>query len=142
MNLRAGESIHLKPGFRAQVGSYLHAKINACPREFGKTSGPPQRGSRAKTVQSHESTALQAHVAPNPVIDALTVFINSSATGNGTIRILDARGAVVSVVQTSVDSGSGERTHVIGLDGLPSGIYYCIVQVNGSVVSVPFMRLP
>lgn len=141
-DLRAGKSIRLKSGFRAQAGSFVHAMINTCPREFGKSSivRHDERGSTEGSIL--KPGILDARIVPNPVGDELKVFITPSMDCQGSIEIVDTRGTVSLTQNTVLLKKDRETQQTVMVNTLPNGVYYCVIRFDHGLKSFAFVRLP
>ena len=71
--------------------------------------------------------SLEVDIFPNPVVDFVTII---SATSIDQMNLYSMDGRLVSKLSLS----AGDRSHLLSLVGLPSGIYYAHVIANDNIV--------
>ena len=79
VNYRAGNEVHLTPGFHASAGSRVHAFIHPCDQS-GNSFKPKQLilPVRATDEEEMEQSAAELSVYPNPNDGSFTVFLDTS----------------------------------------------------------------
>jgi hypothetical protein len=73
-------------------------------------------------------------IAPNPVVNYTTLYLNSTVSTNVAINVYDYTGQLV--MQRSQQITEGDSTVNIDLNGLRNGFYYVKPVVNGVVQQV------
>ncbi len=76
-------------------------------------------------------------ITPNPVgANTEIKYLHGQDTYFG-IQIHDIHGNIVKEVQHFTFRTSGEYSFNVDLDGLPSGMYYCVIKTNSGSISAP-----
>ena len=96
---------------------------------YGPDGAPPAPALRARLSQNH----------PNPFNPHTQIRFELESRGGATLRIFDARGALVTtLVEAQLEAGP----HVLGWDGrnsagigVPSGLYFYALEVGGHIQS-------
>jgi hypothetical protein len=85
-----------------------------------------------------EKPTLQLVAYPNPVVDVLTIVLNSKANGNYVINILDVTGKVV-LRQANVSNNIQNKTD-LNVANLVAGVYLISVNQAGNVGQIRFVK--
>jgi hypothetical protein len=124
VRLRAGERIHLRPGFAARAGARFVASIEiveAC----GKSSRPAETR-QAEVSDFEASTTLS--VSPNPFAEQLNVQVNLAEEGPISLSLLDARGGLVYRWPTGQVLSPGRHLYFGNQNDLAPGLYLVELQ--------------
>lgn len=70
------------------------------------------------------NTSLEWQVFPNPVSSVLRILLDSNETGNGTLELTNAEGALISNQMINLQQ---QRTD-LDMQSLPSGSYYLLLR--------------
>lgn len=91
---RAGEQVHLTPGFRAQDGAVFHAFIHPCDAQGN--SFQAKRGSPSPPVPIEQTETLASlRITPNPNAGLFTVSVGENAWvagAKGSMTVFDTTG--------------------------------------------------
>ncbi|WP_420150392.1 T9SS type A sorting domain-containing protein [Spirosoma sp.] len=109
---RAGNSITMLPGFRANRGSVFTANIK--PVNIGKEG----------------DAKLQLVAYPNPFEQSTTIGYYLPEDGKVNVWILDAQGKVVEKLVDSVNQSAGKHSLEWRPTAVSSGVYIPIVEAN------------
>lgn len=129
VSYRAGNSVHLTPGFHAQSASRFHAFIHPC--EAPGNSFTPKSAPAGFVTEDREASAEPSGlwVYPNPSHGQLNVYCSGlHDDADASISLVDARGQVVWTY--------GMHSPAIALDvsGL-RGLYIIVVVHNGVLLT-------
>lgn len=94
---------------------------------------------KSATVGLNESDAVleNINIYPNPVNGLATISIEAISTGNAQIKIFDVSGKLVSTLDRTLTQGSNSISW--DAKNANSGLYFCIVNYNGSLVKKSFV---
>lgn len=142
LKLTAGESITLKPGFVAELGSELELKIHEeqdC-NSLLKSATVDDNLSKTQSSNSLKSgdteneifqiiieTEKSFIVYPNPTLDKLYISCNKYFDSQYTIEVIDNNGNLLS------SQISHERNSIINISDFPTGIYHVRIELNGEL---------
>jgi hypothetical protein len=152
-NMVAGEEIILKPGFSALSGSNFSASIVPSICTDGHRIGNPENGSSNMTLQNNTTSSQNATatksilpvfqnnltIAPNPFNGTTSILFSLENKGNVTLKIINALGREVFSEIENVPTEAGNYN--VSFDGnkIGTGIYFCVLQVNGEVMQTKKM---
>jgi len=93
-------------------------------------------GVQASSVESTEAVSanLSLKLAPNPVVSDAIVTASANAATPATAILLDARGAEVATLATSI---TGQQSFHLDAASLPSGVYRLVLRSGAEHISVP-----
>jgi photosystem II stability/assembly factor-like uncharacterized protein len=91
-------------------------------------------GVPASPAENASSQSLSVY--PNPFAQSTTISFTTPESGEAEITIVNILGAQVATL-FSGELANGEHSFNWNADGMPPGIYECIVQMNGQVQQVP-----
>lgn len=119
---RAGQSVHLQPGFVARAGSVVTATV-----------GPvvsPNRGI--------DGSGSSVRVYPNPFVEQTTV--EYTVLQGGAIRqtLTDVNGRVLR--QQTLEKTAGRHQTAVEGGGLPAGVYLYQLQVGNQTQTLRLIR--
>ncbi|MBI1224826.1 MAG: T9SS type A sorting domain-containing protein [Bacteroidetes bacterium] len=75
-----------------------------------------------------ENTNGNAGFLPNPTSGSIRLYIESTATGSGSLKLYDVTGKIVQEI--TIQQEGIQQYHELALD-LPSGIYFSILAIDG-----------
>ena len=77
-------------------------------------------------------TALPGlQIEPNPFVGNSTIYYSLPSAGRVTLKIYDLLGNTVAALLENQEQAAGEHNFVFVPDGLPSGVYVCVLTMNG-----------
>lgn len=140
VSYRAGNEVHLLPGFHANNGSHFHAFIHPCDKAGNSfkalpISGdqPPEEGVR---IRSDQRAALEVH--PNPNQGRFTLHLPEETAAVENMTLWNAQGKQFPVHPR----GSGPIISIT-VDDIPNGLYLLRVQlVDGTVLHTKLIIQP
>lgn len=134
VDFRAGNEIHLKPGFEAHYGAQFHAYINpyeeSCPDNLKMFSSiSSSTVANKKPVHTIETKAKNEDIRiyPNPSDGDFTIQFNSTISSDQTVSIYDLSGKNIKNYTNHIFEGSNVIT--INLGPYDAGIYY--LKISG-----------
>lgn len=118
----ATNSVRFLPGFNAQAGCQLNAKIGSCT--------PAWRMASSESGQNTETAAIDNNMAilPNPSNGNFKLTFYNKKEGNLTIAVYDLNGKKVYTSQEVF--AEGQASFDIGLN-LTSGVYFLRIEETG-----------
>ena len=78
-------------------------------------------------------------LSPNPTSNSISVSFMIKKPDKGEIIIVDMEGNTYSKLSKQFKAGNNKET--INLYGVPSGRYFCLIKINGKLLSKPFTVL-
>lgn len=132
VSYRAGNEVHLLPGFHASSGSRFHAFLHPCDRAGNSfksmiaTGTPPLEGSN--DLRSIESSVLEVH--PNPNKGRFTLLLPDGTAAMASTILWNAQGKRFAIHP----KGSGRTMSVTLDDVIPSGLYLMRVQLDDGTI--------
>ena len=146
VELIAGNTIHLKPGFTVEPGAKFHAAIDDCATVDLRSSLPNNNSllvnemiqnaiieSQLKyTFVDSSSIENNLRISPNPFSNQIT--LNSSFTNFTKIELLDFTGRIITVIP------SGNFPLELNLSGLSEGIYFVNVYSLDKMLSQKIIK--
>jgi hypothetical protein len=157
-NMTAGEEIILKPGFTAKAGCNFTASIipSACTdgMRTGNPNGnvnmnvPQTQTTSTKTIPPTENNIPAPQnslgIYPNPTDGTSNIYFSIGEKSNVTLKIVDQYGQEIFPEGTNSEIKNVETeqgNYIVPLDtkNLNSGVYLCILQINGEVVQTKKM---
>ena len=151
-NMTAGEEIILKPGFHAKAGCTFSAHIDpsACTDGHrmehldGNNNGNiPVSSSTASAPVSQAAKAPVAQnslgIYPNPTDGIANIYFSIEEKSNVTVKIVDEYGQEIFSEINNVETEQGNYTVPFDTKNLHSGVYFCILRVNGEAVQTKKM---
>jgi hypothetical protein len=149
VNMLAGESITLKPGFHAKTGCSFTASLDPSSCTDGHSlvvtgSNPTLSiSTNVATVTNNafdtESTKPYQNnlsVFPNPFNEFTNINYTVSGESLVTIKIVDFYGRIISIPVNNAQTLEGNNVIVFESKNLSKGIYYCLLEVNGQLTKV------
>ncbi len=143
----AGDDILLLDGFWAQEGTQFHAFIDGCgglkivDDENSEATFSPTQLSVPPGVPP---TAIQAdgllNAAPNPFTETTAISYTLPKATEVSLTIYDNTGRLVLTLLDQTTQDAGFHQLDFSGNGLPSGIYYCRLVVEGQVHSLKMIR--
>jgi hypothetical protein len=137
VNIRATESVILKPGFWAKPGSKVSIKAtqpslspSLSLSQVGADEDEDRLTALEEAVASQKIGNMDFTVYPNPNDGNFTVKIVGSNAQGYTVEIFNASGSIMGKLDCNA-----ETVHISRND-LPSGIYYLKVSTSGSESTV------
>ncbi len=157
VNMVAGESIELLPGFEAKAGSNFSASISpsACTDGMRLTNSGNYNNSgktfSGKNKLNEDSLASQAYIkkhqvqlnnqsentlaiAPNPFNGTTLINFSVKEKSIVTLKIVNQYGQEIFNEINNVQTEQGNYTVPFNGINLAKGIYYCILQINGQIL--------
>ncbi len=152
-NMTAGEEIILKPGFTALSGSNFTASIVPSICTDGHRIGSPGNGLpnialQNNTTSKQNKTAIKSAlpvfqnnltIAPNPFNGTTSILFSLENKGNVTLKIINALGREVFSEIENVPTEAGNYNVPFDGNKIGTGIYFCVLQVNGEVMQTKKM---
>jgi len=141
VRFRAGNFILLQPGFRAQSGTGVNSKFRAtienvanCPAASFAGENPEERAADPGVFGT-----VSLSIEPNLISDAGRIRFNLPLSGNVSLRMVNLLGENIDSPLNNQFLEQGE--HTLDWQNIPagSGLYYCILQANGTRVVKPFV---
>lgn len=147
LELAAGRSVRLKPGFQVRSGAYFSAHIAPpdCPEDPQKESNdaplagqPESTFSLVDDISSVIKWALNAF--PNPFGDRLVLEYEFDQPAQVSLKLMDGLGNLVAHPLDNVRKDSGVHSEVLDVQALPAGLYVVLLEVDGQVSSRKLMK--
>mgnify|MGYP002398113504 CR=1 FL=1 len=131
VSYRAGNEVHLLPGFHASSGSRFHAFIHPCDKAGNSfksmlAGAPPAEGSI--DFRSIGSAALEVY--PNPNKGRFTLLLPDGTAAMASTILWNAQGKRFPIHP----KGSGRTMSVTLDDDIPSGLYLMRVQLDDGTI--------
>jgi hypothetical protein len=95
-------------------------------------------GQSGVTESQSQTSQPEIQSYPNPFSQSTTITFSSPESGVAEISVVNILGTTVARIFSGVLE-SGEHSFTWDANGLPPGMYECIVQMNGSVERVPIV---
>jgi hypothetical protein len=91
-------------------------------------------------INNDEQTATVPSIVvyPNPAKDLLTIDISNATSLNNNYSIYDAKGGLIA--QKKLEGASTKYTQKIDISSYPSGMYFVIVSLDGSLTSKKIIK--
>ena len=141
VSYRAGNEIHLLPGFHASSGSHFHAFIHPCDRAGNSFKSLPISGEQPSGSgnSTRSSTGTEMAVTPNPNQGRFTLHLPEGAAAVESMTLWNAQGR-----QFPVDPRGSGPTISVSLDvGIPSGMYMLRLHLaDGSILHTKLIIQP
>ncbi len=138
VNLLAGNTITLNPGFNALQGSLFHAFITPCTNDIILKSSKfiDTKLSNAIDTKSNVSKDEDFVIAfPNPFLDNITFQFELVNEANVTISIYNQIGMKVISPLNAKLKHAGNTQEIINTTGLSLGIYIYSINIGGNIIS-------
>ena len=138
VNLLAGNTITLNPGFNALQGSLFHAFITPCTNDIILKSSKftDTKISNAIDTKSNVSKDEDFVIAfPNPFLDNITFQFELVNDVNVTLSIYNQIGMKVISPLNAKLIHAGNTQEIINTSGLSLGIYIYSINIGGSIFS-------
>ena len=130
LDLDAGTSITLKPGFSVPLGSTMHAYINGCnninnlrPEDF------------PDLAVEEESTVNSLIVYPNPTNQTINVEYNLNSSQDVKLYLMDFSGRMVQEINNGQQEQGQHSQKVIFGDRLSHGLYNVVLRTEEGTYS-------
>ena len=159
VNMVAGESIELLPGFEARAGSNFSASINPSACTDGMRIANANGSNTTNNIVSkpeiiqHEiyndtltetiDKQLDAinkfyfqnslTISPNPFSETTSINFSIKDKSVVTLKIIDQYGREIFNEINNVQTESGNYTVPFNGQNLSKGIYFCMLQINGQI---------
>ena len=138
VSYRAGNEVHLLPGFHASSGSRFHAFVHPCDRAGNSfkslqvsSTTPTQEGSTFLAKDQGSVT-----VQPNPNRGGFSVEIREPSSAIVEVRLVDAQGREVPIIWST--SIAGVQVKVV--DHATLGVYLLqVLHMDGSLHSTKLL---
>lgn len=133
VTLIAGNSIILKPGFRAVSGSEFHAFIASCTNTVALRSVKLSEDQEETNMFSNNNAELQSlelTAYPNPFKDVLTIKFKIEEMENVTITLSNQMGSILLEPINSRLYSDGIHIVNISTVNLPIGIYFYKIKIG------------
>lgn len=141
VSYRAGNEVHLLPGFHASSGSHFHAFIHPCDRAGNSFKSLPISGEQPSGSgnSTRSSTGTEMAVTPNPNQGRFTLHLPEGAAAVESMTLWNAQGR-----QFPVDPRGSGPTISVSLDvGIPSGMYMLRLHLaDGSILHTKLIIQP
>ncbi len=141
VSYRAGNEVHLLPGFHASSGSHFHAFIHPCDRAGNSFKSLPISGEQPSGSgnSTRSSTGTEMAVTPNPNQGRFTLHLPEGAAAVESMTLWNAQGR-----QFPVDPRGSGPTISVSLDvGIPSGMYMLRLHLaDGSILHTKIIIQP
>lgn len=151
VTFRASSGITLAPGFNVNLGAAFTAEIISTSCSDWNTSARvanPHLASTTETAAVSPATlaAKAAHdhfaVVPSPFHDRLTVRYDLATASKVEAILLNAHGQMVKQLVPTAERQAGHHEHTVELgDGLPAGLYFVRVEVNGTIQTHKLLKM-
>ncbi|MCO5275087.1 MAG: T9SS type A sorting domain-containing protein [Flavobacteriales bacterium] len=131
VSYRAGNEVHLLPGFHASSGSRFHAFIHPCDKAGNSfksmlAGAPPAEGS----IDFRSIGSAELEVYPNPNKGRFTLLLPDGTAAMASTILWNAQGKRFPIHP----KGSGRTMSVTLDDDIPSGLYLMRVQLDDGAV--------
>lgn len=140
------DKITLKPGFHVESGGQFIALTKGCgdeadpifERRMPTVSGmepiaiEKTTPSSQKLIPAPSSEGLVISAYPNPFRDEVTIDYEISQDTEVSIRVLDARGVPVHIVQEKAVTAAGRYEIFLQTSELSAGFYVCWIEAGGT----------
>lgn len=80
-------------------------------------------------------------VSPNPVTENTKITFNTRAASNVSLYLYNSSGIVVRTLIKDQYYNEGEYSTELDASHLLSGIYYCHLEINGSIISKKILKI-
>ena len=114
----AGNQVHLRPGFKALLGSRFHAVIDGC-------GGNEKINGEATSLDTND---IELKVYPNPLSETANISYRLADDAEVTISLFDSTGKQVNNLLEKQAKQAGEHQQKLDASNLPTGIYYLNLQ--------------
>ncbi len=119
---RAGDRIIFTAGFKAEMGSRLHAVTDNCEGIV------PMSGRNSGT-----STSMSFKIAPNPIVQTAQLVVRLPEAAELSIRLFNIHGQLMQVLAAHEFYERGAHEFQIVANGLAAGIYFAHVYLSNEV---------
>jgi hypothetical protein len=131
-----------QPGSSGLATGYIHdLEVSSSGVAFTAIDGGIDRhpGFASAVSKTKESTD-QLSIYPNPAQAETTIDLNMHQSGSMSMVLVDALGRTMrSIFSGELQQGTHE--YHLQTSGLPTGFYYCRLEANGMVHSLPMVHL-
>lgn len=131
IQVKAGGSILLEPGTDIRAGAIADFYIQGCTT-VGKQSPPPVTPKQCHT---------ELTVYPNPVRGSAKFKYGLCTEAVTEITIMDKTGRQIKRIKSRSEHEIGTYLVDFKTCDLEPGIYFCVLETNGEVTSVPFIKI-
>lgn len=138
VEVRAGQTIHLKDGTHFKSGSYVHLKIE---NVFDGCVEPPT-GKIAAIIPGEETIANNStgiSIVPNPTGDVTTITISLTNSSNITLAVFDMLGNKIHEFTNNEYTQAGRHRFTFNAANIPNGMYYVHLMSNDAVLTEPLI---
>ncbi|MEM8524227.1 MAG: PA14 domain-containing protein [Bacteroidota bacterium] len=141
VNMVAGESIILLPGFTAKNGSDFLAKIISCeaqPDTGGDDSmiaNNPEDALENRSVEFKDQSKLDLVIYPTPTSSWTTINFNLPTNERVNLSIFDNAGKLLFQLANNQSYESGNYYKAFPAQRLAGGVYYVTLQTASSVLT-------
>lgn len=135
--MEASNSITLRPGFEAQLGSDYHGYIASCSLSniVADTTVVDQRV--IPIPMEEKLPQPQLEVFPNPLVQEATIRFYLPTKGVARVLIFDLNGQLLT--EQKADNRNGWNTTRLDATQLPAGMYYVTLQTPEGVLTKKVM---
>jgi hypothetical protein len=137
VEVRAGQTIHLKDGTHFKSGSYVHLKIenvfDGCVTSTEK---------RAEIIPGEETSTNRStgiSIVPNPTGDVTTITISLTNSSNITLAVFDMLGNKIHEFTNNEYTQAGRHRFTFNATGIPNGMYYVNLTSPAGVLTEPLI---
>lgn len=107
--------------------------------ETTTTTSFVKNNATARATEETQESASVFELYPNPVADELALRLKNNHTGTAVVTIVNTPGRVVAY--TLFNKTQVFASHSVSVSGLPAGVYFIQVEINGWHVSKEFVKL-
>ena len=145
VSYQAGQSIHLEPGFKIELGGIFKTQMQGCSfascTSSSATYVSPMHGhSGMPTVElsteidAEPSTTNKLQCFPNPANHRLDVLFDLENLGDVTIQLVDVNGRIIVQLEEQ-NLSSGQQYYQLNTQDLTSGVYMMVVQMQDRIAT-------
>lgn len=129
-----GESVILRPGFHAQVGSNFTAAIVVCNSALTPSAENDNKRSKI-ALTLNNPTAVGLKVVPNPFKQQSTIQFELNQATEVYIRLVNTNGQQIKLLANGIMANRGRNEIILNGATLEMGVYYVLLQTPYEVLS-------
>jgi len=135
VELRAGTSIVLSPGFHAKAASTFLAMIDPCTENLEEPAAPATQRTAPVTTTTILPTIDELNLAPNPTSGSTKISFKLGNASNIHLEIYDPKGGLVRRLINGDFYPSGNHEVTFLPDNLTYGIYHVVLKNERQLIT-------
>jgi len=136
VNYDAGRYIQMNPGFKAEgVNVAFRAYIQGCGGAPPFKSDENEERSQEELVLNSEASSIDINVFPNPFTSNTIIAYELAIDQSVDIKIFNAIGNLVAQPVRQEQQEAGSYEYNFEANGLPTGVYFLVIRVDGQKLS-------